>query len=339
MKEQDKTTQEVLEQLSVLNPTPFDTPRPAAQVLVNLRLQMDSTPQNGFVQQLSSYFFSPARRLSVTAVTLLLVFAIAFSFPTVRAAASEFLGLFRVQKFAGISISPEQMVVLQQIAEQGLSPGNITFDSEPTVVAVDSLADAVAVTGFEQARTLPQMGDPESVIVTQGGNGRLDIDIDGLRAIFDAAHVDAALIPNMLHNARVEIELFPGIEQQWADGTFLVQMITPEVSYPETIDPVMLGEAILQLLGMSQLEAARLARQIDWTSTLLLPIPTDEATFAEVTVEGISGIALTGVDGAHTALIWQRNGVMNMFLSEGSTTDLLTLVDTLRYVHSFPPFL
>ena len=48
-----------------------------------------------------------------------LFFAVLFSFPAVRAAASDFLGLFRVQKFAPISISPEQMAMLEQLAEGG----------------------------------------------------------------------------------------------------------------------------------------------------------------------------------------------------------------------------
>ncbi|MCP5100911.1 MAG: hypothetical protein GY943_35615 [Chloroflexi bacterium] len=330
MNEQDKQTQDVLDQLSVLNLTPFESPRPAAQAMADLRQRIDAEQKSSVVQRLRDFLFLPARRGMATAVTLLLVFTIAFSFPTVRAAASDFLGLFRVQKFEGISISPEQFMLLQQVAEQGLSPGDVTFDGEPNVFAANSLDEAIAATGFEQARTLTQLGAPEGVVVTEGGNGRLDIDIDGLRAIFAAANVDPTLIPETLDNARVEIGVFPGIEQNWADGTLLVQMASPEVSYPEDIDQIALGEAVLQLLGMSPLEAARLSRQIDWTSTLLLPIPTDAATFEEVTVEGVSGLALIGMDGQHTALIWQTNGVMNMLLSEGNTADLLALTNTLR---------
>jgi hypothetical protein len=80
-----------------------------------------------------------------------------FSLPAVRAAASDFLGLFRVEKFAPISVSPQQMAMLEQIAEQGLHPGELVMTSEPASRKVASGAEAEALVGF-RPRQIPAGG-------------------------------------------------------------------------------------------------------------------------------------------------------------------------------------
>ncbi|MCB9443820.1 MAG: anti-sigma factor, partial [Ardenticatenaceae bacterium] len=92
-----------------------------------------------------------------------------------------------------------------------------------------------------------------------------------------------------------------------------------------------LGEALLQMIGLNAAEAQRLAQNIDWTSTLLLPIPQDFASFNEVTVEGVSGLALNSVNGEGSALFWQKDGVVYLLLGPGlMADDLVSLAGTLE---------
>ena len=74
------------------------------------------------------------RRTVAVGLAFVLLLAILFSFPAVRAGASEFLGLFRVQKFAPISISPEQIALLEQLAEEGMEPGELVIRNEPGAI-------------------------------------------------------------------------------------------------------------------------------------------------------------------------------------------------------------
>jgi hypothetical protein len=106
---------------------------------------------------------------------------------------------------------------------------------------------------------------------------------------------------------------------------------SPVVTYPPGIDPVVMGQALLQVLGMDAASAAQVAQSIDWTSTLLMPVPTQFATYSEVSVGGATGVALTPLDGTEqTGLIWQRGGSIYMLNSALSADDLVDLAKRLR---------
>lgn len=318
MNEQDKQIQEVMAQLSVLEPTAADAPRPAAQAYRRVQAKL-SSDRPSWLAWLGQRLFAPQRRLATAVSFAILLFIVTFSFPTVRATASNLLSLFRVQKFAAISISPEQLAILQRVADEGIMPGELEIDQEPgALTAVDSLADAAMVTGITAVRTLPTLGEPSEIFIAEGGSGQLTINEANARKLLETANLDPNLLPSGIDGARIRVATFNGVEQRWVDGTTLLQTESPLVQYPEALDPAVLGKALLQFLGMTPLEAQRLARQIDWTSTLLLPIPSNAATFQEVTVNGVSGIGLSSLDGQVNALVWQENG--NLYLLAGSQT-------------------
>lgn len=317
---------DVLAQLSVLEPTAADAPRPAAQALARVNQEIERQQANRRRRRLARFWLAPQRRAAVTAVFALFIIIFAFSFPAIRAAASDFLGLFRVQKFAAISISPEQIAILQQVAEQGVMPGEVEIINEPGALqAVDSLAEAAAITGLDGIKTLPDLGDPAEIYVADGGDGRFLVNLEGARAIVQAAGGDPLLLPDSLDGAAVDVVVFAGVQQMWSNGVMFMETPSPVVEYPDDVNPTVLGEALLQLLGMNDVEAARLAQSIDWTSTLLLPVPQDFASFNEVTVDGVSGLALNAVDGQSSALFWQKEGVV--YLLVGPDMAAAELVD------------
>ncbi|MCB9421420.1 MAG: hypothetical protein H6667_16575 [Ardenticatenaceae bacterium] len=332
MMNQEKEIQETLRQLSVLEPQAGDAPRPAAQALARVKLAVAAQKEERFMNRVGRWMTNPNRRLATAVALFLVVFMTAFSFPAVRAAASDFLGLFRVQKFAAISVSPEQIALLQQVAEEGLMPGQVEIIQEPGELhPVDSVAAAQAETGMAVVRTLAGQGDPAEIWVAEGGNGRLLVDLAGARKIVEAAGADPSLLPDSLDGAQVDVTVFAGVQQQWVNGIMLMQTASPEVDYPDDVNPTVLGEALLQMLGLNAAEAQRLAQNIDWTSTLLLPIPQDFASFNEVTVEGVSGLALNSVNGEGSALFWQKDGVVYLLLGPGlMADDLVSLAGTLE---------
>lgn len=335
MNQHDNDVQDVLSRLDALAPGAGDTPRPAAEALRQLRRRAAAERRASFWSRLfagrQTAARTAARRPALAWALLLVLFAASFAFPTVRAAASDFLGLFRVQKFAAISVSPEQIAVLQQLADSGVAPGALYVTEQPgNLTAVDTLPQAAAVAGIPTLKTAPALGAPADIYVSSGGSGRFEIDLENARTLMAAAGVDPALLPDTLQDSAVELTVYPGVEQRWANGVALLQTESPLVVYPPGVDPAPLGAALLQLLGMSPAEAARLARQIDWTSTLLLPVPTDVASFNEVNVGGGSGILLNGLDGRHQALIWQQQGMLYLLLSRDGAADLPALANTLQ---------
>ncbi|UCG26303.1 MAG: hypothetical protein JSW55_10080 [Chloroflexota bacterium] len=232
------------------------------------------------------------------------------SFPGVRAVASDFLGLFRVQKFTPISISAEQLALLEDVAESGLYPGEVEFFEEPSEpVLVDSLAEAEAAAGWGASGT-NQLGEPDAIYVIGGASGRLTIDVENARALMGLAGADPELIPDSLDGADVDVTVYPAISQNWDDGVVLVQSPSPLVEYPEDVNVAALGQALLEVLGMEPEPARRLADSIEWTNTLLLPIPESIASFNEVQIGASSGLALTSLDGQNAAVLWESQGMV-----------------------------
>lgn len=328
----EKEIQNALDQLKILEPSAADAPQPAGQALAKLARQIEHQKRHTVWDQFWRYVMAGNRRFTYAAFLFVLLFGVAFSFPAVRAAASEFLGLFRVQKFSAISISPEQIALLQRVAEEGLTPGEVEIIKEPGALRqVDSLAVAEVETGISSVRSLNGLGEPDEIWVADGGNGRLIVDLAGARAIVEAAAADPLLLPDSLDGAQVDVTVYAGIQQQWLDGTLFMQTPSPVVEYPDDVDTTVLGEALLQVLGLNDDEAARLARSIDWTSTLLLPVPQDFASFNEVTVDGVSGLALNSLAGEGSALFWQKNGIVYLLVStDQNTMDLVSLAGTLE---------
>ncbi|NJN54337.1 MAG: DUF4367 domain-containing protein [Anaerolineae bacterium] len=219
---------------------------------------------------------------------------------------------------------------MSKVAEQGLMPGEVQIFEDPgQLTPADSLSNAAALAGMASVRTIGDLGEPTAVYVSAPGSGRLTIDLAGSREILEAVGVDPLLLPDDMDGAQVDVAVFAGVDQQWADVHFL-QSESPLVEYPDGLDTAVLGQALLQLLGLDEAEAARLSQEIDWTSTLLLPIPQDIASYHEVTVDGVSGMAVSDLDGRGATLIWQKDGIIYSLFGDRSTEELLALADSLK---------
>ena len=55
------------------------------------------------------------------------------------------------------------------------------------------------------------------------------------------------------------------------------------------MDVAQLAQLGLEFTGMSAEEAAAFTSSIDWTSTLVIPIPRNAATYTDVSVDGVTG--------------------------------------------------
>ncbi len=328
----NKEEKEILEQLSLLEPTHADIPKPASQALAQVQARVREEQKMSWQYKFSKLTNTSQGRFRLGSALAALLLIIAFSFPGVRVTASELLSLFRVQNFAAVSISPEQLAVLEQVADSGVAPGEITFIDEPgDVTKVDSLAEAAAAADLNRIRTVPRLGMPNEMFVIDGGTARLDIDLEGARGILEAVGADPMLLPDSLDGESVHATVPAGVEQVWYDEVRFYQSESPLVEYPDGLDAAPLGEALLRVLGLSADEASRLAQEIDWTSTLLLPIPTDFASYSEVTINGTSGIAITSLDGSGSAIVWQEDGVLYMLNGETlSVEELLSFAGSIR---------
>jgi len=325
MSENDENIQDVLVTLQELAPTAAEMPKPASRALAEVRTRAVPQPQKRR-RTLPAVF----RQRYAWAISLvLLALVLTFSFPGVRAAASDFLGLFRVQKFTPISITAEQLAVLEEVAGSGLYPGEVEFFEAPSEpVRVATLAEAAATAGWEPSRPI-MLSRPDAVYMIGGASGRLTIDVDNARTLMGLAGADPTLIPSSLDGAEVDVTVYGAISQNWDDGLVLMQAPSPLVEYPEDVDVTALGQALLEVLGMEPEPARRLSESIEWTSTLLLPIPDSIATFNEVQIGDSSGLALTGVDGRNAAILWESDGMVYV-LSGLDVSELVSIAGSVE---------
>ena len=319
MEEQEREIQDVMARLSALNPEPEEASAPTAVALARYRQR---TGIARHYEQRS--LLMSTRRFATIGLVLVLMVSALVAFPSVRAAANDFLGLFRVQKFAPISVSPQQLALLERLGEEGLEPGEFVVTQElGEPQQVDSPEAAAAVAGFTP-QGLPNRAELIRTYVMDGGAGHLVVDLAGARAIVEAAGADPLLLPDSLDGARVDVTVYDSIGQLYDTGVVLIQSPIPDVNYPADVNPAVLGEALLQVLGTEPGEARRIAQSIDWTSTLLLPIPQDLGTYREANINGVSGVVLEPFDpDAEAAVVWQKDGMVYMMRAGRLSVDEL----------------
>ena len=81
-----------------------------------------------------------------------------------------------------------------------------------------------------------------------------------------------------------------------------------------------MGELYLRLVGVPAQEAYQLAQTIDWTSTLVVPVPTEAISSAEMEINGQPALLIRGeteTDGyRQRELMWQHDGFMYAIQAE-----------------------
>lgn len=84
------------------------------------------------------------------------------------------------------------------------------------------------------------------------------------------------------------------------------------------------AEAGLQLAGLSATEASQFADDVDWTSTLVIPVPRDKASYRSFPVDGVIGTVIewpaTRTYRGSYDLIWLKNGVIRAVSGHGNAS-------------------
>lgn len=281
------------------------------------------------------------------ALGVIAVLAVALSITPVRAWASSLLNLFRVQQITVISFDPQaareghdnlsgREDVIQQVFKD-----NLEIVEQGEVQTLSSAADAAQAAGFTPR--LPVQDESAQYFVKPGMQANFTIDQPTLQALIEAADVDVQ-IPESMNGKVVNLEVPTSLVTIYGgcpvgDGpdslrtgcTALIQMPSPSVNAPEGLDVPKMGEAMLQFLGYSADEASRLSARIDWTTTLILPIPQGEGiVYQDVTADGVPATFLTQEDKQDYVLVWVKDGILYALQGTGSLDDAQAIVATLQ---------
>jgi hypothetical protein len=306
---------------------------------------------------LRKWFAFPIVRVVAIAV---LALALLLSIPTTRAFAGQLLNLFRVQQVAVLPIDSTGLQSLTGNEALGSQLSKLISDS---TVVTDKPGEPVVAANAEEASTsagfsvrLPADAAPSKIYVSDSSAFTLTVDRTKAQAFIESAGRSDLVLPKSIDGAKITVSIpaavntafgtcpepqtkntetaqMEGPYKDYPDCIIFTQMPSPTVNAPDGVDMAQLAQIGLEFSGMSRAEAAAFTATVDWTSTLVVPIPRDAATYQDVTVDGVTGklIQRTKDYSPDYALLWVKDGIVYAISGQGTDTSrALEIVDALK---------
>lgn len=303
------------------------------------------------------------RPLWVT-IAVIAVLAVSLSFQPVQALAASFLGLFRVQQVTILPINSNTIQNLQNNQDISKSVSQLFSDSVTTTrpatppQQVADAATASKLAGFE-VRLWKDSTLPAVIDVSSGQAFTFTVNRARSQQILTALGNNTLQLPQSIDGAKISVDIPAGVSTAYGDcptmrfkepgnGTapaarptsspdclVLLQVPSPTINTPPSIDPAQLAAIGLQVLGMSADQAQSFSQKVNWSTTLVIPIPTGEVSYQDVQVDGAKGYVLAPVQGSGSAnarysVVWVKNGVIYSVAGSGDPAQGLAVANDLQ---------
>ncbi len=252
--------------------------------------------------------------------------------PPVRAMADQLLQVFRMERVVFVPVSTERMEELEGLEFDG----DALFMSEPEVVGepsepqeVASVDEASEVAGFAaHTLTLPSdTAEPAEIAVQDTGTLQFQVNVEASRQLLAMLDITDVTLPDALGEQPITIDMPASVMMRYSDAEYdlrFVQGQSPQVNLPEGVDMALLGKTMLRVLGMDADQAQQLSQEVDLSTTLIFPFPSDIENITQVTVNGAPGILTRGdyhhEDGEHRqnkVLYWQDGERFYVLMADG----------------------
>jgi hypothetical protein len=176
---------------------------------------------------------------------------------------------------------------------------------------------------------------PSQINVTSGAAFSLNLNRTKAQALLDEAGRSDLVLPASVDGARIGVDIPASVsvafgtcpkpgsgvsgnteqsttQRRYPDCVILAQIPSPSVNAPADLDIEALARVGLEFTGMSAADAAAFTSTVDWTSTLLVPIPREGARHEQVSVDGVTGtlIRRSSDEAAQYALLWVKDGIL-----------------------------
>jgi hypothetical protein len=278
----------------------------------------------------------------------LLIMALILAFPGTRALAGELLNLFRVQQ---VTFVPVDFTGLEQLTGDGALGNKFTDLVSNSVGMTHKPGDPHLASGAAEASQqagftvrLPQGQNPSQIYVTDPAAFTMKVSLEKAQALLNEAGRSDLVLPRSIDGADISVKIpasvsvafgtcpkpqaegsgankdgrIPG--RRYPDCVILVEIPSPVVNAPAGVDVAQLAEIGLEFTGMSASEAAAFTDSVDWTSTLVIPIPKNAAINKQVPVDGVTGtlIQRPADDFPEYALLWVKDGIIYTISGLGS---------------------
>ncbi len=289
-------------------------------------------------------------RLAWIALSLSLILALSMAFLPVRALANNFLELFRVQRVTVVEVDPGNLpeALASSPRLEQLFARDIKYEEFGEQENVTTATQASELAGFS-VRLPGGMKEELSLKVNPAGHMEYLVDLEMLQNILQEMGKENIQLPPELDGARVSVEIPHsvvasygkcGLEQaekqdpdephiiRTPECTIFIQSPSPEVNAPARLDLLNLGQAYLQMIGMPQEEAEVFSRNIDWTTTLVVPLPIGGTSYREIPVDGVTG-TLIAEDTSSYMLMWVKDSIIYALTGPGSPQTAVRIANSI----------
>jgi len=314
--------------------------------------------------------FAPRWRPAWAFAAVAIAVTIVVSVNPVRTWAQRVLAMLRVRKIQVVTIDPTTLMsstepdsrpyklVNQFIADNVV----MTMDpGKPDIVS--STSKAAQVAGYA-VRTVSSLGTPQRVEVNGETAFQMTINRDRIETLLEEVGRSDIRIPASANGSLIAVHIPKSVISMYGDCparhvssnpqshaealaerkmermanitnpncTYFIQAPSPTVSVPPDLNMSDIAEAALELAGMSPVEARSFCETVDWSSTLVVPIPRNSSSYENVTVDGVEGTLITETlsQGNRYSLLWVKNGVIHSLAGHGNSSDALSLAASLR---------
>ena len=296
----------------------------------------------------------PAMRAAAWAASLVLAVSL-FAIPSVRAGARAFLDLFRVVNFAPVAVQPARIKELIARRDTGLPQllGEqvevLKAPGPPQTVATTEAAGTAAGLHVRTPAWRPIGMEPELIQVSGDHALRITVNTANLKSLLDALAIDDLRVPDEINGQAATVRVPAVVNITYRDQGRVVRLLQarqPEVSFPAGVDLAALAEIGLRVLGIERAEAHRFAQNVDWRTTLMVPVPADVSVFRQIDVQGNAGLLIEsrrrrpqgGAEGAgepavppvETSILWSSGGSVFALVGNVRSAELFEMAQSVQ---------
>ena len=304
------------------------------------RLESDKKNKGGF--NLSTRF----KKIAALTATVLFI-ALSFTNSSVRAAASDFLTLFRVEKMQTVTINPQDLRSIERaFREKGLSLnienfGKVTNNGvgEPQSV---TLAEAEKLADFELLSPgyMPFESSSELINYSKSGSIELQLNVKNVNNLLSTLG-GTTLLPDELDNQKFGLQVPNTVSQMYRTindqgnttaRLSVTQFRSPEITAPAGVDANRMRKAVLALPVIPDDIRRQLASIEDWQKTMVIPVA--EGQSREVKIGDSTALYTNPQSAGNNApfgiLVWENQGVITIVEGTLSEAELIKVAENLK---------
>ena len=319
-------TQELLASLASAEPE-----RSPAVAYAQFSAQFGTAPETkpSWINRLFAPRWRPVWGLAAAAIAV----AILVGVGPVRLLAQRVLAMLRVQKITVVSIDPSTLMSGSEpdshpykLINQFFADNVVITTAPGRPEVVPTVTKAIQLAGYP-IQTVGNLGAPQRVEVNGETAFQMTVNRDRVETLLDEVGRPDIRIPESANGALVAVHIPKIVVSMYGDCpvrrrfgdsdpqsraeelaerkmermaatkntncTYLVQGPSPTVSVPPELNMSEIAEAALELAGMSPAEAHSFCQTVDWSSTLVVPIPRNSSSYENVSVDGVEGTLIT----------------------------------------------